>query len=238
MKIFVRFVRAKGKQIILDVEHSDTIGAVKAKIQERLENRVLSGNQRLIVNGSDLQDDITLKEHGIGNGATLMLVELLGYQLYIMDDTDGMIHTVYVEHNTFQVMTIGELKQQCQVQLCCQADNQLLVFCGRQLDNDKTLVNYGITRGSTVHLVPLRGAKGGRPYHVCIDAPEETIVIHTCECIRIQDLKRSISERLNIPLAEQRLTMKSGQELKDEKSLKEYGIKLRSTLILYRIPGT
>ena len=237
MKIFVKTLRAKGKQIVLEVEPGDTIGAVKAKIQERLENRVLSGNQRLIFNRQpDLQDHVSLKEYGIYDGAAVMLVELVGYQFYIMDDTDGMIHTVYVEHNTFQVMTVGELKIQCQIQLCCPADHQLLVFRGRQLENDKTLVSCRIAQGSTIHLVPL-SIKGGRSYHVYIDAPEETIVIHTCECIRIQDLKRRINERLRIPLSEQRLTTKSGQELKDEKSLSEYRIKLRSTLILYRIPG-
>ena len=238
MKIFVSSLRARGKQITLVVEPTDTIGTVKAKIQEKLDNHVLSGNQRLIFNRqSDLQDHVTLKEYGIGDGATLMLVELQGYQFYIMDDLDGRIHTVYISHNNFQKMTIGELKRQSQVQLCCPVDQQLLVFCGRQLENDKTLVSYGIAQGSTLHLVPVKGSKNGRSYHVCVDTPDETIVVHTCECIRVLDLKRRISERLHIPLVEQRLTTTAGQELSNERSLREYGIKLRSTLILYRIPG-
>ena len=77
MKIFVKTVRAMGKQFVLEVEDSDTIADVKAKIQERLENRVLSGNQRLLFNRQpDLQDHISLKEYGINEGATVMLVEL------------------------------------------------------------------------------------------------------------------------------------------------------------------
>ena len=40
-------------------------------------------------------------------------------------------------------------------------DKQRIVFAGRQLNDDRALKEYGVTDGSTVHLVPaLRG--GGR----------------------------------------------------------------------------
>jgi large subunit ribosomal protein L40e len=56
--------------------------------------------------------------------------------------------------------TIAQIKQDIFEQQSIKVEDQRLVFGGKQLEDDKTLRDYGVENGSTMHLV-LR-LKGGR----------------------------------------------------------------------------
>ncbi|KAG8176689.1 hypothetical protein JTE90_018418 [Oedothorax gibbosus] len=72
MVIFVKTLF--GKNILLEVEASDTIGKVKAKIEDLWEGGIPTDQQRLIFDGTQLENDRTLSSYNIRTKDYLHLV--------------------------------------------------------------------------------------------------------------------------------------------------------------------
>ncbi|RCV30251.1 hypothetical protein SETIT_6G079400v2 [Setaria italica] len=211
MHIFVR--SPTGRTIRLRVQPSDTLRTVKAKILEQ---------HRLVFDGEQLDENLTLADYDIQHQSTLDLQEKM--QIYVMETLKGKTITLEVDN----LDTIDNVKSRIEYTEGFPKGQQCLIFDNKQLDDSSTLADHNIWKESTVLLV-LHPFPRGRMQIFAKTLYGTTIPLEVESSDTIDAVKLKIYEKDGTRPKQQRLIF-FGRKMEGSRTLADYNIQHQSTI--------
>ncbi|KAK9524826.1 hypothetical protein VZT92_017192 [Zoarces viviparus] len=157
VKLFIKDMCGRITEIDLsDSEFkSFTVLQLKTKIQEKTTR---DGSQELIFKWLVLKDAAKLSDYGIQHKSTIHLGTQPVTIHFFIKGLDGRLHTFRLDEDEFKSCLLEHLKRRIQDTLGIPESQQILIFQGRELTENRFLPDYGIQNDSTIYLnLMLRG---------------------------------------------------------------------------------
>jgi ubiquitin C len=139
-----------GTTIDLYLKSARLVSGIMEAIQQK--EGILCDQQHLIFEGQQLVPENTISFYKISSGATLHLILKLRGQLSTSNVTSTDKFPIYIKTLTGRTLvidsypswTIARMKTAIQEKEGVPSNQQRLIFGGRQLEDDRTLLNYNI----------------------------------------------------------------------------------------------
>ena len=219
MQIFIKGLT--GKILTLEVEPSDTIGNLKYKIQDR--DGIPPDQQSLILLGKSLKDEETISHYNIQKESTLHLLTLPKETFDILVNSCDIV-SFPVHPND----SIGKLKTKISEEKEILQHRQQLIFRGKILEDKHTMFHYTIRDGNSLNLI----LKASPLFKLFImTSIGKQISFEVDDFHTIEDVKKMIQKKENIPICIQRLVY-SKSSLEDHRTMSYYKLKKGDTLFL------
>lgn len=220
-----------GQQFVLEALSSDTTADLKEKIGKK--EGIPEGQKQLILDGQTLEDSNRPLEHQQHSQGVML--QLIVSPAPAASSSAGERGHVTVKNLTGKAIeldvdisdSVDSVKAQIEGLECIPADEQNLIFAGKQLLGSCTLSECGIQNGGTIFLV----RRSSNIQVIVKMLTGKTFDVQVPPADTIGMLKEKISDREGIPVDRQRLIF-AGAQLKDDFKIAEYGIKDKDAIHL------
>lgn len=218
------------KTVPLDVDCTDTVDQVKAKIGA-IEG-IGKGQQELFFAGIHLENGSTLTDYDIKTDSFVDLYVTDGMQISVKIPSVGKTVKLNVKNSHSVADIKADVEQKCGIPL----NEQILMHAGRQLEDNMKLAQCGLSNGQALHLVVCPTdmlrlfvvVEGGR-----------TINLDVKFWYTVADVKLMIETSEGLPACTQELVIASTEEsggdvvtLKDAETLRSQNVKNNDVITL------
>ena len=210
-----------GRTFTIEVGPSETIGELKNKIQDK--SGILP--DQLIFLGKSLEDEKTLSHYKIKREDTF---HLLTHPKETFDVLVNLPSGDIVSFSVHPNDSIGKLKTKISEEKEILQHRQQLIFCGKILEDKHTMFHYKIRDGNSLNLI----LKASPLFKLFImTSIGKQISFEVDDFHTIEDVKKMIEKKENIPICIQRLVY-SKSSLEDHRTMSYYKLKKDDILFL------